>query len=79
MIEGFTAIRSMSGTEGALKAMRSNEKTTTQTYQKAQGLQVSDEIKVLLRRNWEDEERHLHYIEQVLAERPWQTDARKVG
>src|SRR5689334_15823951 len=32
LIQGFTAIRSMTGTEGALKAMLGNEETTNAHY-----------------------------------------------
>ena len=35
LLEGFTALRSVTGTEGALKAMQSNEKTTNKKYQEA--------------------------------------------
>src|SRR4051812_42483132 len=34
LIEGFTAMRSLTGTKGALNAMETNEKITNKTYEK---------------------------------------------
>src|SRR5690625_4396391 len=35
LIEGFTALRSITGTEGALKAMKGNEELTNKRYEDA--------------------------------------------
>jgi uncharacterized protein (TIGR02284 family) len=75
LIAGFTAIRSKTGTEGALKAMRSNEKMTTKTYNKARGWDVAPSIKSLLERNYEDERRHLEYIENAIDTQLWKKAA----
>jgi len=72
-IEGFTAIRSMTGTEGALKAMRSNEKLTNRTYEKALDWELPIEIKALVDKNLSDEKRHLAYIEQAIESKAWET------
>lgn len=75
LIEGFTAIRSKTGTEGALKAMRANEKTTTKTYDKARSWDVSPALKTLIEKNYGDEKRHLDYIENALHARLWEKAA----
>ena len=71
LIEGFTAIRSVTGVEGALKAMLGNEKLTTQTYEKALDADVPVSTKNIIRKNYEDEERHLKYIENALDLKSW--------
>lgn len=66
LLEGFTAIRSAIGTDGALKAMRSNEQLTNRSYDKALGENLPDKVREVVARNREDERRHLAYIEDVL-------------
>jgi uncharacterized protein (TIGR02284 family) len=75
LLEGFTAIRSKTGTEGALKAMRTNEKTTNKTYDKARSWDVSPSVKTLIEKNYEDERRHLQYIENALETQAWKKTA----
>ena len=67
LIEGFTALRSSTGTEGALKAMQGNEKLTNKQYDKARSYDLTPEAKTLVERNYLDEVAHLKYIESVLA------------
>lgn len=71
LIEVFTTLRSVTGTEGALKAMKSNEKLTNRDYHNALGIDSTPEIKALIEKNYADEQRHLAYIEQALATKPW--------
>lgn len=68
LIEGFTSLRSMTGTEGALKAMESNEVLTNKNYKSAldQANNVPNEVKDLLNANYGDEQRHLDYIRNTL-------------
>jgi uncharacterized protein (TIGR02284 family) len=72
VLQGFTAIRSMSGTEGAIKAMESNEKMTNKEYSDAHMMDMPPEIKSLIDENYGDEQRHLHYIREVLSTHAWQ-------
>lgn len=67
LIEGFTALRSITGTDRALKAMKTNEELTTKTYREACALPLPPTIKAVVERNYGDEQRHLHYIEQTIA------------
>lgn len=73
LIEGFTALRSVTGTEGALKAMQGNEKLTNRVYGEATKLDLPTHIMQLVQQNYSDEQRHLRYIEQVLETKPWST------
>jgi rubrerythrin len=66
ILEGLTAIRSMSGTKGALKAMQSNEQTTTKRYREALGSELPPDIRSLLERHHSDEKKHLAYMEKAL-------------
>lgn len=79
LIEGFTALRSITGTAGALKAMRSNEKLTNKTYDDALSEDaLSEHIRLLLIKNRDDERKHLAYIEKILEEEPWETMSAKL-
>ena len=71
VMEGLTALRSATGTEGALRAMRANETTTNEAYQRALGLDLPVDAKLVVERNYADEIRHLTYIEQALDRRIW--------
>jgi hypothetical protein len=70
LIEGMTSAMSAMGTNSALKAMQKNERLTNKTYSQA----VSDpdfagypsDIRMLLQKNYDDEKRHLSYIEAAL-------------
>lgn len=66
-IEGFTSLRSVTGEDGALKAMLSNEKITNRKYQDAyDNWDLEPEALAIVSDNYEDERRHLSYIEDVL-------------
>lgn len=72
LIQGFTAIRSATGIEGTLKAMKSNEELTNRTYQKALSLDLPHDVMSIVQRNYADEQRHLRAIEGWLHARPWE-------
>lgn len=72
IIEGFTALRSATGTEGALKAMQGNEKLTNSRYDDALSWDVPQDVKDILLRNREDERRHIEYIERCLDQKLWE-------
>jgi rubrerythrin len=67
LLEGMTKLRSVTGTLGALKAMRMNERLTNRTYEKAVELAVSSGLRELLLGNLEDERVHLASIEAHIA------------
>lgn len=67
LISGYTAIRSMMGTKGALEAMQTNEKMTVKRYEEALQKNLSSKARDLLTKNFQDERRHLSFIETVLS------------
>jgi uncharacterized protein (TIGR02284 family) len=69
LIEGMTAIRSATGTKGALKAMKTNELLTNRKYEKALEEALPPRVRDLILRNRDDERRHLQYIETCLTGR----------
>jgi rubrerythrin len=66
-ISGFTALRSLTGTKGALEAMDTNEKLTTSKYQDAAKLVWPTDISSLIQSNLADEQRHLSFVREAIA------------
>jgi rubrerythrin len=67
LLEGLTRLRSVTGTLGALKAMRLNEKLTNRSYDHASELALSPRARDLISANLEDERRHLAAIEAHIS------------
>lgn len=72
LMQGFTAIRSATGTEGALKAMRMNEKLTNRNYAEAVKKNFPANIQSVVERNLADEQKHLSWIEDAIQRRLWE-------
>lgn len=72
LIQGMTSLRSVAGTAGALKAMRSNEELTNKSYDKAVSVGFPPEIQVVVTRNRDDERRHLDYISRCIDDEVWE-------
>jgi uncharacterized protein (TIGR02284 family) len=66
MISGFTALRSLTGTKGALEAMETNERLTNNRYEEACKLDFPVDILAICRSNWADEQRHLSFIREAI-------------
>lgn len=66
LIEGFTALRSVTGTDGALSAMEQNEVLTNKKYSDAVNWDVPTSTKAIIEKNAGDEEMHLQFIRQTL-------------
>ena len=66
-ISGFTALRSLTGTKGALEATETNEKLTTSKYQDASQLAWPTDISSLIQSNLSDEQRHLSFVREAIA------------
>lgn len=75
LLEAFASVRSVTGTEGALNAMQSGEKMTNSSYNDAVSQNFPPMVMTLLRRNYEDEQRHLSYIDQCINNRVWEKAA----
>jgi len=67
MISGFTALRSLTGTKGALEAMETNERLTTSRYEEASKLDYPVDVLAIVRSNYADEQRHLSYIREAIS------------
>jgi uncharacterized protein (TIGR02284 family) len=72
LISGFTSLRSITGTEGALKAMQTNEKLTNKNYDEAMTWPLTSSAKAIVEKNYNDERTHLEYIETTLTTRTWE-------
>jgi uncharacterized protein (TIGR02284 family) len=72
LLKGFTAITSMMGNEAALKAMQGNEKLTNRIYEQAMRESWPEEVRVIIERNFRDEQRHLAFIEESLRLRTFE-------
>ena len=66
-ISGFTALRSLTGTKGALEAMETNEKLTTSKYQDAAQLVWPTDISSIIQSNLADEQRHLSFVREAIT------------
>jgi rubrerythrin len=66
LLESMTWLRSATGTKGALKAMRMNERLTNTTYRKASDVDVPPRVRNLLEDHLADERRHLASIDMHL-------------
>jgi len=78
-IEKFTAITSR-GTRSALMAMKGNEQLTNAKYAAAEELQdVPESAKEVIRRNHQDEVRHLEWIRNALDQKIWERPQPSAG
>ena len=66
LLEGLTKLRSVTGTVGALKAMRMNEKLTNRAYDRASEKDLPADVREIVLANLADERRHLAAIEAHL-------------
>ncbi len=79
LIEGFTSVRSATGTKGALEAMETNERLTNRKYQDATTWDVPAQTALLIRKNYQDEQTHLQFIRNALADRVWEKEKHAVA
>jgi uncharacterized protein (TIGR02284 family) len=71
----MTKIAGLIGAETVLKAMRSNEEALNKTYQHHLMLDFPTDVLEVIRRNRQDEERHLAWVEDALRARLWEQPA----
>lgn len=75
MLDVFSKIRSLSGTEGALKSLKSGENLTNRRYSDAVALDFPPNIKSVIEKNYADERRHLSYVEEAINSKIWKKAA----
>lgn len=68
LIEGFTSLRSITGLQGALKAMDTNEMLTNKIYRDAidDNPTLPADVLLVIQANYMDERAHLIYIRDAL-------------
>ncbi len=70
LLSGMTSLRSITGTSGALSAMQTNEELTNRRYREATEwsteAQIPFELRRVILKNYDDERRHLQYINDTL-------------
>lgn len=73
MIEGFTALMSLTGDKNAITAMENNEKLTNKKYSEAVNWkELTPEAKLVVEGNYKDEQEHLSYIQKIISEKVWE-------
>jgi uncharacterized protein (TIGR02284 family) len=75
MLDVFSKIRSLSGTEGALKSLKSGENLTNKRYAKAIDQNFPENVRSVIERNYRDEQRHLTYVEECIDNKVWKKAA----
>ena len=66
LIKGFAALRSTTGTRGALKALETAEEINVKEYGNAVSQDVPGSVKAVLRKFFSEERIHLEYIQNNL-------------
>jgi len=67
IITGFTALRSLTGTKGALEAMETNERLMNSRYSEAAKLDYPPDVISLVQSNLADEQRHLSFVREAIS------------
>lgn len=68
----MTKVAGLVGAETVLKAMKSNEEALNKAYNRHSALDYPNDVLELIKRNYEDEKRHLAWVEQALLTRLWE-------
>jgi uncharacterized protein (TIGR02284 family) len=66
LIQGFTAIAGKIGLKSVLTAMQQNEKLTNKAYKNAKGWKGSSELKELVSNGYDDEVKHMEFLDEQL-------------
>ncbi|MCF6159100.1 MAG: ferritin-like domain-containing protein [wastewater metagenome] len=64
---GFMTLLNLTGTEGALRGLESNEKVASKIYHDARSWYMPPEIKDLIEKHSNDEYEHVRYIQERLG------------
>ena len=79
ILEGITSLQSLMGTKAALTAMKTNEKLINRRYRKAlDSLTMPTVVRNAVLKNFEDEKRHLAFIERAIETELWKHPTREV-
>ena len=67
-----TAIENIAGLQGSLMALQTGEKITNKDYSDAISWEVPEDVLLVLKENFEDEKRHLRFINQAINDKVWE-------
>lgn len=67
-----TAIENFAGLQGSLMALQTGEKVTNNDYSEAVSWDVPEDVLLVLKENYEDEKRHLRFVNQAIADKVWE-------
>lgn len=69
MLLGYVNIRSITGQEGALKALQTAEKVLLKRYEEAasQGADYPEDVAKIINKDFKDEQKHNSYIDDKLS------------
>jgi uncharacterized protein (TIGR02284 family) len=70
--KAMTKIAGLMGEETILKAMKNNEEAINKAYGHHVTMDFPQDILDLIKRNFDDEKRHLQWVEQALRNRIWE-------
>lgn len=68
LMSAYATLRSMTGQDGALKALQTLEGVILKRYQEAVKADLDNEFKKLIQTNLKDEERHNQYVDKAVSE-----------
>lgn len=71
-LKQFTSITSAMGNEAALRAMQANETLTNKSYAHAVKENWPANLRPIIERNYQDEQRHLAFIQDCITRRVWE-------
>lgn len=69
---GATALGTLGGVESALKALHTGEKVTNKNYGEAIGWNVPEDVLIVLKDNYNDEQRHIRFVENAIKDKVWE-------
>ena len=72
----LTKVAGLIGTEACLRAMESNENVLNQQYANRVKLDLPEDVLAVIRRNYQDEQRHLAWVREALRTKPWEAEHR---
>ena len=67
IIAGFTALRGLTGSKGALEAMETNVRLAASRYEEASRKDFPVDIITIVQSNFSDEQRHLSFIREAIS------------
>lgn len=71
-VDEFRGLREAHTIEAVLRSLKLGAKSMNKSYRQAVGWVLPPDVYDIVRRNWDDEKRHLSFIERVIRTRMWE-------